>query len=95
VRKIVEFLNKEGCDDGLRNKQLIVVNDDVFWIQNDWSDMPSAIRSASNKGRDIGQYALLVIPPLIQIVQEIWQAAEKSEVIDLKSFQQRAKARAT
>lgn len=94
VRKIIEFLNKEGCDDSLRDKQLIVVNDDVFWVQNDWSDVPSVIRVASKKGKDIGQYVLLVIPTLIQVVKEVWEAAEKSHVIDFESFQQRAKAKA-
>ena len=94
VRKIIEFLNKEGCDDSLRDKQLIVVNDDVFWVQNDWSDVPSVIRVASKKGKDIGEYVLLVIPTLIQVVKEVWEAAEKSHVIDFESFQQRAKAKA-
>lgn len=93
VRKIIDFLNKEGCDDSLRDKQLIIVNDEVFWVQNDWSDVPSVIKVASKKGKDIGQYVLFIIPTLIQVVKEVWEAAEKSRVIDFESFQQRAKVK--
>jgi hypothetical protein len=34
----VEFLNKSGFDDNLRDKQLVVIDDEVFWIQQDWQD---------------------------------------------------------
>ena len=47
VRKIIDFLDKECCNDNLlRNKQLIVVNDDVFWVRQDWTDIPSVIKVA-------------------------------------------------
>ena len=95
IKKIIYFLDKEGCNDNhLINKQLIVINDDVFWIKNDWSDVPSVIKIVSKKGKDGGQYVLLVIPALIQVVKEIWEAAEKSSEIDFESFKQRAKASA-
>lgn len=93
IKKIIDFLSKEGCDDSLRDKQLIVVNDNVFWIQNDWSDVPSVIKVASSKGKHVGRYVLLVIPTLIQVVKEVWEVARKSRVIDFESFQQRAKAK--
>ncbi len=96
VRKIIEFLDKSGYDNGLRNKQLVVVGDEVFWIEQDWSDfganMPTAIKVANKKNQGIGQYVLLVIPPLIDIVNDIWEAANNSKVIDFESFKQRAKA---
>lgn len=93
VIKIIDFLDKEGCDDSLRDKQLIVINDEVFWVRNDWLDVPSVIKVASKKGKDIGQYILFVIPTLIQVVQEVWEVAEKSNLIDFESFQKRAKVK--
>jgi DNA-binding transcriptional MerR regulator len=96
VRKIINFLDKSGFDDSLRDKQLIVIDDEVLWVQQDWKDfpekIPSALKVAGNKGKDIGQYVLLVIPPLSEVVNEVWKAAEKSPVVDVESFQQRAKA---
>ena len=99
VRRIVEFLNESGFDDTLRDKQLIVINDEVFWIRQDWQDfpekMPSAVKVAGKSGRGVGQYVLLVIPTLTEIVDEVWEAAGRSEIIDFDSFKQRAKARYT
>ena len=100
VRKIVEFLNKSGFDDNLRYKQLVVVDDEVFWIQQDWQDFPEKMPSAMKVGgrssdKSVGQYVLLVIPALTEIVNEIWEAARTSEVIDFDSFKQRAKVQYT
>lgn len=99
LRKIVDVLNKYGFDDSLRDKQIVAIDQDVFWIRRDWSDffeqMPKALKVASKKGKDIGQYTLIVIPTLIDIVDEIWAAAEKSKVINIESFMKRAKAKST
>ncbi|CAD5984672.1 MerR family transcriptional regulator [Planktothrix agardhii] len=96
VRKIIEFLDKSGYDNSLRNKQLVVVGDEVFWIEQDWSDfganMPTALKIAGKKDKGIGQYVLLIIPPLIALVNDIWEAAKDSKLIDFQSFKQRAKA---
>lgn len=99
VRKIVEFLNESGFDDSLRDKQLVVIDNEVFWIRQDWQDfpekMPSAVKVAGKSGRGVGQYVLLVIPTLTEIVDEVWDVARKSDVIDFDSFRQRAKAQYT
>ena len=99
VRKITNFLDKSGFDDSLSDKRLIVIDDEVFWVQQDWKDfpekMPSALKVAGNKCKDVGQYVLLVIPPLSEIVNEVWAAAEKSKAVDFESFKQRAKANPT
>jgi len=55
--------------------------------------MPNILKVATKRGKDVGQYTLLVIPALIDIVDEVWEAAEQSNVVDMASFQQRAKAR--
>ncbi|MEB3883992.1 MerR family transcriptional regulator [Lyngbya sp. CCY1209] len=99
VRKIVQFLNESGFDDSLRDKQLVVIDDDVFWIRQDWQDfpekMPSAMKIAGKSGKGVGQYVLLVIPTLTDIVNEVWEVAKTSEVIDFDNFRQRAKAQYT
>jgi DNA-binding transcriptional MerR regulator len=99
VRKIIEFLDKSGFDDSLGEKQLIVVDDDVFWVRGDWKDFPEQIlyvlKVAGKSRKDVGQYSLIVIPPLIDVVNDIWQAAETSNVINFQSFKDRAKAQPT
>jgi len=96
VRNIIKFLDESGYDNSLRDKQLVVVGDEVFWIKQDWSDfgdnIPTTVKVAGKRNRAIGQYVLLVIPPLTEIVNEIWEVARRSEVVDFKSFEQRAKA---
>lgn len=97
IRKIIEFLNRHGIDDSLRDKQLVVLDDEVFWVRNDWKDfseqMPSVLKVASKK-KGVGQYVLLVIPSLGNIVKEIWEAAQESDYVDFESFRQRAKVSA-
>ncbi|MEH2387301.1 MAG: MerR family transcriptional regulator [Nostoc sp.] len=95
VRKIIKFLDDSGYDNGLRDKQLVVIGEEVFWVKQDWSDfgenLPTAVKVADKSNKQVGQYVLLVIPSLIDIVNEIWEAARQSKVIDFKSFEQRAK----
>jgi DNA-binding transcriptional MerR regulator len=93
VRKIIEFLNNEGLNDQLRDKKLVVLDDEVYWIMPDWSDFPKVMKVADKRNQGIGQFVLITIPSLFEVVNEIWQAAEKSEVINLESFKQRAKAK--
>lgn len=99
VRKIIKFLDESGFDDSLRDKQLVVIDEEVFWVRSDWKDfsdkIPSALKVAGNKSAGVGQYVLLVIPALSAIVNDIWTAAAESQAIDFESFQERAKAKPT
>ena len=99
VRSIVDFLNESGFDDSLRDKQLVVIDNEVFWIRQDWKDfsekMPSAMKVAGKSSKGVGQYFLLVIPTLTEIVDEVWAVAQASEVIDFESFKQRAKVQSS
>jgi hypothetical protein len=92
VRKVIEFLNDIGFDDQLRDKKLVVLNDEVYWVMPDWSDFPKVMKVADKRNKGIGQYVLITIPPLFEVVNEVWQVAEISEVIHFESFKQRAKA---
>ncbi|MHC5724728.1 MAG: MerR family transcriptional regulator, partial [Nostoc sp.] len=89
IRKILEFFEEYQIDKSLRDKRIVVVDDQVLWVKHDWSDLGkqiseqiSALKVADKRGKGIGQYTLLVIPAFIDIVDEIWRAAEKSHVID-------------
>ncbi|WP_334728676.1 MerR family transcriptional regulator [Nostoc sp.] len=94
IRKVLDFFEKYQIDKTLRDKQIVVVDDEVFCVK-DWSDLGeqiSALKVADKRGIGIGQYTLLVIPAFIDIVDEIWRAAEKSNVIDMEEFRRKAKA---
>ncbi|BAZ36888.1 hypothetical protein NIES4101_28080 (plasmid) [Calothrix sp. NIES-4101] len=93
VRRIINFLDREGFEEKLRDKKLIVLDDEVYWIMSDWSDFPKVMKVADKRNRNIGQYMLITIPSLCEVVNEVWQAAEESEVIDFESFKQRAKVK--
>ena len=93
VRKIIDFLDQSGFDDSLRDKKIVVLDEEVYWVMPDWSDMPRVMKVASKDNKELGQFVLVVIPPLVSVVEEVWQAAQTSGVINFESFKQRAKAR--
>ncbi|MEP1076077.1 helix-turn-helix domain-containing protein [Leptolyngbya sp. PL-A3] len=92
VRKIINLLDNSGFDNSLRDKKIVVLNDEVYWVMPDWSDMPRVMKVADKSDRELGQYMLIVIPPLASVVEEVWEAARQSKVIDFESFRLRAKA---
>ncbi|MEO1348402.1 MAG: MerR family transcriptional regulator [Cyanobacteria bacterium J06635_15] len=87
IRKIVEFLGKSGFDTSLKDKYLVVINDDVGWVMPDWSDVPQVMKVA---GKNVGQFMLVAIPPLNNLIDDIWHTARSSNVIDFEHFRQRA-----
>lgn len=99
VRKIIKFLDDSKIDNTLRDKLLVAVDDNVFWVNQDWSDFGmqmtkiSAMYVASKKQANIGQFTLIVIPALQDIVKQVWEIAERSQIVDLKEFKKRAKAK--
>lgn len=92
VRKIVKFLDANGLDPKLRDKHLVVANDEVYLVMPDWSNMPTVMKVADRENRGLGQLVLLVLPPLSNVIKEVWEAAKQSEIIDFESFKRRAKA---
>ena len=85
IRKVIDFLNKEGFTDHLRDKQLVVINDSVFWVRTDWKDfhknMPEMLLVASNRNKSVGQYTMTVLPPFMDIIDDIWETPEKKLII--------------
>lgn len=93
VKKVVQFLRDNGFNPSLADKHLVVVNEEVFLVLPDWSNMPKVMRVASKRSKGLGQFVLVVFPPLEDLIKEIWETAKKSKVIDFESFKRRAKAR--
>ncbi|MDZ7952441.1 MerR family transcriptional regulator [Nostoc sp. DedQUE09] len=94
IRKILDFFEGYKIDKSLRDKQIIAINEEVFLIDCDWSNFAeriSALKLADRGGKGIGQYTLLVVPALRDIVNEIWDVAERSKIIAIEDFKSRAK----
>lgn len=98
IRKVLNFFENCLGNKSLRDKQIVVVDNEVFWVKHDWSDFGqqiSTIKIAGKNNKRIGQYTLLVIPALKDVVDEIWEAAAKSNIINIKQFKRRAKLKST
>ena len=93
VRKIVKYFDENGFDTSFRDKHLVVVNDEVVWVMSDWSDMPRVMKVAGKKNKNLGQYVLVVLPQISDIIKEVWKTAKKSKAINFESFKQRAKVK--
>ncbi|WP_204137437.1 hypothetical protein [Halomicronema sp. CCY15110] len=91
VRKLVAFLDEHGLDATLHDKHLVTTPNEVFLVAPDWSNMPQVMKVADRDGDGLGQLMLMVLPPLNTVIQDIWTAAETSQIIDFASFKQRAK----
>lgn len=96
VKNVIDILEKDGYDDNFKDKKLISVDSNVFWIHQDWYDFGfqflSEFKDLGRSGK-IEHYNLLVFPSLINVVSDIWDIAKHSELIDYQSFRQRAKVK--
>jgi DNA-binding transcriptional MerR regulator len=95
IRKILGFFEAYHVEHKLMNEgritiniletqRIAVINDEVFWIDEDGSDLGKTI--LNSKG--IGVYKLLVMPTFQELVNEVWETAERSNLIDIKSKEQ-------
>ena len=93
IRKIVSFLESCGFDKKLRDKHLVVLNDEVDWVMPDAAEIPRIMRVAGkNSQKTEGQFLLMAIPPLSDLIKDVWETACSSKVIDFESFKNRVKA---
>lgn len=92
VRKLVAFLDEHGLESSLHDKPLVATPDEVFLVMPDWSDMPQIMKVADRTGAGLGQLVLLVLPPLSNVISDLWDTAKTSNLVDFESFRQRAKA---
>jgi DNA-binding transcriptional MerR regulator len=91
IRQVVEFLEQGGFEGSLHDKNLIIANGAVDWVRADCPQSPQILQVAGQK--HVGQLKLLALPPLGTLVEEVWETARKSNVIDFESFRQRARSR--
>lgn len=94
IRKVLDFFEEYQIDKSLRDKQIIAINEEVFWVNHDWSNLKEQVpilKVGDKRGKGIGQYMLLVVPAFEDIVNEIWDTAKNSKVIDIEKFKRKAK----
>lgn len=92
IRKILDFLEQYQINRSLRDKQIVVIDGEAFWVKLDWSDFGkqiSALKVADKRNKGVGQYTLIVIPALKDLEQEIWETVANSTVINMDDFRQR------
>lgn len=92
IRKILDFLEEYQINKSLRDKQIVVIDGEAFWVKLDWSDFGrqiSALKVADKHNKGVGQYTLIVVPAFKDLEQEIWETAKQSKTIDIKSFTKR------
>lgn len=92
IRKIVKFLEDSGFDTNLWDKHLVVVHDEVLFVLPDWSDLPGIMRVASKKSKGLGQFVLVVLPPIVDVIESVLETARNSKIISFESFEKRAGA---
>lgn len=96
IRKILSFLETQGGDRRLCNKQLVVTEDGVTWVRGDLqaAQGPQVVQVAGrtkHSRRHIGQLQLLTVPTVQELVADLWQVARQSRVIDFEHFKRRAR----
>ncbi|MFN6570495.1 hypothetical protein [Dendronalium sp. ChiSLP03b] len=57
--------------------------------------MPRIMKVADKKNKGLGQFVLVVLPPISNVIKAVWKTAKESKIIDFESFKQRAKATPT
>lgn len=93
ARKILEFLIKNESGPFLSQNRIAAINDDIFWINQDRSDLSAKFLHASSLCADkkVVRHTLVITPEYFHYVNKLWEAAKKSEAINFSSFQDRAK----
>jgi len=87
VRKIVDFIEFYSSDSRLSTKRILVINDEVFWVNPDFSDIPNLmIEMVKNPGQTSNTGFYMLLPDL---QSEIMESAKKSEIIDFNQFKAR------
>lgn len=93
VRGIIKFLEQTNFNGEYKNKHLVIINDESYWVESDWTNIAEIMRMADKQNKNIRQIVMIVIPQLASIIDDIWKAAKKSETVDFESFKHRAGAK--
>lgn len=93
TKEVVQALSDTGFGTNPRHEHLVIVNDDIYWVNHDWSNMPEVMQKAENKNKDTGQFIVIVVPPLAKLLEAVWRSAADSDKVDFESFKLRAKTK--
>lgn len=87
IRKIVDFIESHSSDSRLSTKRILVINNEVFWVNPDFSDIPNLmVEMVKNPGQTSNTGFYMILPDL---QGEIIELAKQSEVIDFNQFKAR------
>jgi DNA-binding transcriptional MerR regulator len=90
TRKIIHYFNEVGLIENWGNRHLVIVDDQIYSVAPDWSDMPEIMRSGF-LANDGNEFTVIVAPNIEGIINDVWQRAIESDSIDNDSFAERAK----
>lgn len=93
IRKVAENFEQMGCKETLRDKHLVVVGNDVFWVEDNWKDFPEKIQKVSAKTNEASNYVFAFMITIDDLINSVWKNAQKSSEINFESFRERAKAK--
>lgn len=89
IRKIIDFIESHSSDSRLSTKRILIINDEVFWVNPDFSDMPNLmVEMVKNPGQTSNTGFYMILPDL---QSEIIESAKTSEIIDFNQFKARMK----
>lgn len=92
IRKVLDLFKIHEDQKSFCNKRIIAIDDEVFWVKQDLSDLPQALASlkiAKSSNRGIGQFTLTVLPSINEVEHEIFDISKKSKTIDLKAVKEK------
>lgn len=92
IKKIVKSLEQMGISETLRDKYLVIVGEDVFWVEDNWKDFPEKMLNVTSK-KNTANYMFAFMVTMDDLIHKTWENAKKSNKIDFDSFKQRAKAK--
>jgi len=89
IRKVLTFLEDIGSDRTLRNKNLVITNGAVAWVQTPQGTTPKIVQVATKTDQHVGQLQLMPLPSLGAAAGPFRSIPEHAKVIDLEKFRQR------
>lgn len=89
IRKVLTFLEDIGSDRTLRNKNLVILNGAVAWVQATQGTPPRIVQVAAKTDQHVGQLQLAPLPSLGAAIEPLRSASKQAKVIDLEEFRQR------
>lgn len=89
TRKIVRYLDEVGIAQDWGDRHLVIVDENIFTSNQDWSDMPQIMKDVATD-RPEG-FTVVIFPKIDSIISDVWRSAFDSGLIDAETFVERAK----